>query len=207
MSSIGTTWACPPPVPPPFEPNTGPTEGSRRHSIALAPTRWSPWTSPIEVVVLPSPSEVGVMPVTTTLPFVLRDLDACLSPPGRTLPGAAYTSEDVLAWERERFFEGSWTCAGRAEDLAGPGDQRAIRVGTEAILLVRGKDGACRGFSNTWRHRGHELLPCGGPVVTSRAIRCPYHSWTYGLDGRFKTAPSFVDRADWRRDDPDNSLL
>jgi Rieske 2Fe-2S family protein len=145
--------------------------------------------------------------VIATLPFDLRDLDACLSPPGRTLPGPAYTSEDVLAWERERFFGGSWACVGRAEDLAGPGDQRAIRVGTEAVLLVRGKDGVLRGFFNTCRHRGHELLPCGGPVVTSRAIRCPYHSWTYGLDGRFKTAPSFVDRADWRRDDPDNSLL
>ena len=145
--------------------------------------------------------------MTATLPFDPRELQACLTPPGRTLPGAAYTSEEVLAWERERFFEGSWTCVGRAQDLRRPGDQRAVRVGADAVLLVRGQDGVLRGFFNTCRHRGHQLLPCGGPVVTSRAIRCPYHSWTYALDGRFKTAPSFADRPDWRRADPDNGLL
>jgi glycine betaine catabolism A len=145
--------------------------------------------------------------VTATLPFDPRDLEACLSPPGRTLPGAAYTSDDMLAWERERFLEGSWTCVGRAADLGGPGDQRAMQVGSEAILLVRDKEGALRGFFNTCRHRGHELLPCGGPVVNRTAIRCPYHSWTYALDGRFKTAPSFVDRPDWRKADPDNGLV
>lgn len=145
--------------------------------------------------------------MTATLPFDPRDLEACLTPPGRTLPGAAYTSDEVLAWERNGFFEGSWTCVGRAANLAGPGDQRAVKVGAEAILLVRGQDGELRGFFNTCRHRGHELLPCGGPVVTSRAIRCPYHSWTYALDGGFKTAPSFVDRPDWRKTDPGNSLV
>ncbi|MGH2545964.1 MAG: Rieske 2Fe-2S domain-containing protein, partial [Actinomycetota bacterium] len=102
--------------------------------------------------------------MTATLPLNPRDLEKCLSPPGRTLPGAAYTSDEVLAWEAERFLEGSWTCVGRAAGLAGPGDQRAVRVGAEAVLLVRGADGALRGFFNTCRHRGHELLPCGGPV-------------------------------------------
>jgi glycine betaine catabolism A len=145
--------------------------------------------------------------VTATLPFDPRELEACLSPPGRTLPRPAYTSEDVLAWERERFLEGSWTCVGRATDLGGPGDQRAVQVGGEAILLVRDRKGALRGFFNTCRHRGHELLPCGGPVVNRTAIRCPYHSWTYALDGRYKTAPSFVDRPDWRKADPDNGLV
>ncbi|MGH2656953.1 MAG: aromatic ring-hydroxylating oxygenase subunit alpha [Actinomycetota bacterium] len=145
--------------------------------------------------------------MSATLPFDPRDLEKCLSPPGRTLPGAAYTSDEVLAWEAERFMEGSWTCVGRAADLAGPGDQRAVRVGAEAVLLVRGADGVLRGFFNTCRHRGHELLPCGGPVVSRRAIRCPYHSWTYALDGRFKTAPSFVDRPDWQKADPDNGLV
>jgi glycine betaine catabolism A len=135
-----------------------------------------------------------------------EELEACLAPPGRTLPATAYTSSEVFAWETERFFQGSWFCLGRSSELARPGDQRSVRIGSEGVLLVRGSDGALRGFFNTCRHRGHELLACGGPVVNRRAIRCPYHSWTYGLDGAFKTAPNFVDRPDWRRGDPDNGL-
>src|SRR5918996_5397688 len=133
-----------------------------------------------------------------------EELEHCLAPPGRTLPATAYTSSEVYAWETERFFQGSWFCLGRSSELARPGDQRSVRIESEGVLLVRGSDGALRGFFNTCRHRGHELLPCGGPVVNRRAIRCPYHSWVYGLDGVFKTAPSFVDRPDWRKADPDN---
>jgi Rieske 2Fe-2S family protein len=143
----------------------------------------------------------------TTLPFPAQDLEACLRPPGRTLPAEAYTSSDVFAWETERFFQGSWFCLGRSSELARTGDRRAVRIGSEGVLLVRGSDGALRGFFNTCRHRGHELLPCGGPVVNARSIRCPYHSWTYALDGSFKTAPNFVDGPDWQRRDPANGLL
>jgi glycine betaine catabolism A len=141
-----------------------------------------------------------------TLPIEPASLEACLVPPGRTLPAAAYISESVFAWETDRFLQGSWFCLGRSSDLSGPGDQRAVRIGAEGVLLVRGKDGVLRGFFNTCRHRGHELLPCGGPVVNRRAIRCPYHSWVYGLDGAFKTAPNFVDRPGWSRSDEDNAL-
>jgi glycine betaine catabolism A len=129
-----------------------------------------------------------------------------MRPPGRTLPAPAYVDPEVFAWERERFFEGSWYCLGRSADLPDPGDRRALSVGTEAVLLVRGKDGALRGFFNTCRHRGHELVACGGPVSSGKFITCPYHSWTYGLDGRFKTAPTFGDRGP-DREDPANSLL
>jgi glycine betaine catabolism A len=144
--------------------------------------------------------------VTATLSFRPQDLEACLIPPGRTLPAEAYISDETFAWETERIFQGSWFCLGRSSELAAPGDQRAVRIGTEGVLLVRGKDGALRGFFNTCRHRGHELVPCGGAVVNRKSIRCPYHSWTYALDGRFKTAPNFVDSPDWQRADPDNSL-
>jgi phenylpropionate dioxygenase-like ring-hydroxylating dioxygenase large terminal subunit len=144
--------------------------------------------------------------MTASLPFDPADLEACLIPPGRTLPAQAYTSEAVFDWETQHVLQASWVCLGRADELARPGDQRALRVGSEAVLLVRGADGALDGFFNTCRHRGHELLPCGGPVVNRRAIRCPYHSWTYGLDGAFKTAPGFVDRPGWSKTDPDNGL-
>jgi Rieske 2Fe-2S family protein len=100
----------------------------------------------------------------------------------RLLPQEAYTSEEVLAWERRHLFEGSWVCAGTAEKLEKPGDQRAVQVGKDGILLVRGEDGKIRGFYNACRHRAHELLPPGG-CRNARSIRCPYHGWTYGLDG------------------------
>ena len=145
--------------------------------------------------------------MTTALPFRPEQLEACLIPPGRTLPAEAYISDEVFAWETERFLQGSWFCLGRSSDLARPGDRRAVRIGTEGVLLARGSDGALRGFFNTCRHRGHELVACGGPVANDRYIRCPYHSWTYALDGTFKAAPNFTDRRDWQRRDPDNSLI
>jgi glycine betaine catabolism A len=128
-------------------------------------------------------------------------------PDARTLPAEVYLSPEVFAWESLRFFEGSWMCVGRSSDLSDPGDQRAVRIGSDAILLARGKDGLLRGFFNTCRHRGHELLPCGEEPVRRGSIRCPYHSWTYGLDGRFRTAPGFADRPGFEPTDPEHGLV
>ena len=108
----------------------------------------------------------------------------------RTLPAAAYTSDEVLRWEWRHFFEGSWTCVGRASSLGEAGDQTAVSLGSEGILLARDADGDLRGFFNVCRHRGHELLECG-TTFNRRAIRCPYHAWVYGLDGTLRAAPRF----------------
>src|SRR5580765_4576930 len=78
----------------------------------------------------------------------------------RVLPREAYVDADVFAWEQENFLRRRWICAARSEDLTRSGDQRAVRIGTETALLVRGADGVLRAFSNVCRHRGHELLPC-----------------------------------------------
>jgi glycine betaine catabolism A len=121
-------------------------------------------------------------------------------PESRTLPAEAYLSQDVFDWEAERFFEGGWLCVGRSDELGTPGDQRALRVGDEAILLVRGDDGVLRGFFNACRHRAHELVP-PGETRSLRAIKCPYHAWVYGLDGRLKGAPRFGDMPGFDRED------
>ena len=105
------------------------------------------------------------------------------------LPRAAYVDPAVLAWEQANFFAG-WTCLGRADDLNEPGMQRAYAAGAESVLVIRGDDRALRGFANVCRHRGHELLPCGGSA-TKKAIVCPYHAWTYALDGSLRGAPGF----------------
>ena len=116
----------------------------------------------------------------------------------RLLPREAYTDPEVFAWEAERFLRERWVCVARGEEVAASGDQKAISVGKEAVLLVRGEDGTVRAFSNVCRHRGHELLPCDSSV-RGRAIVCPYHAWGYGLDGSLKAAPNFRDVAGFDR--------
>ena len=118
----------------------------------------------------------------------------------RTLPAEAYTSRAVFDWEAEHFFEDGWVCVGRADDLANPGDQKAFRIGSEGILVVRDLDGNLRGFYNTCRHRGHELLE-PGTTRTLRAIKCPYHAWVYQLDGSLGGAPRFGDQEGFDKTD------
>jgi Rieske 2Fe-2S family protein len=136
------------------------------------------------------------MDVRSAAPVDPAGLEAILAPdaPGRMLPAEAYTSEAVLAWERQHLFADSWVCAGRSADLADAGDRRALRVGDDSVVLVRGDDGVLRGFYNVCRHRGHQLQP-EDTTIRRNAIHCPYHAWTYGLDGRLKRAP-FVDDVD-----------
>jgi Rieske 2Fe-2S family protein len=130
----------------------------------------------------------------TAPPFDPADLEPALRPFGqsRMLPRDAYLSPRVFAFEQERFFAGSWTCVGREDDLEGPGAQRAVKVGGAGVLLARGADGRVRAFANTCRHRGHELLGVG-EQTTRRTVLCPYHAWTYDLDGTLRVAPGFRD--------------
>lgn len=112
----------------------------------------------------------------------------------RTLPRAAYTADDWFARERDHIFFAEWFCAGRAERIANPGDYLVADVAGESILLVRGVDADIRAFYNVCRHRGSQLVPASGEASGSfgKTIRCPYHSWTYDLDGSLRTAP-FLD--------------
>ena len=125
-------------------------------------------------------------------PIAREILAPSLAPFGRssTLPAEAYTAESVLRWEQEHFFDRGWVCVGRADGLGETGDQRAVPLGRESVLLVRGEEGTLRAFYNVCRHRGHELLPVGGEAC-GKFVRCPYHAWAYGLDGELRGAPGF----------------
>jgi glycine betaine catabolism A len=114
------------------------------------------------------------------------------------LPAHAYISHEVFEWEKKHFFEGSWVCIGRSDDLARPGDRRAVQVGSESVLLVRDEGGCLRAFFNVCRHRGHELAAVG-PCDNARVIKCPYHAWVYALDGSLRGAPHFSDRPGFDR--------
>ena len=130
---------------------------------------------------------------TEALPFEPEELASVFRPLGEStgLPARAYRSGEVFDWEVERVFDGSWVCVGRAADLPEAGDQTAVQAGSETILLVRGADGRLRGFYNTCRHRGHELLEAGERVCRA-TVMCPYHAWVYDLDGRMRGAPGFT---------------
>jgi Rieske 2Fe-2S family protein len=140
------------------------------------------------------------MGTTRAAPIEREALLKVLQPFGHShnLPAEAYVSDDVFAWERKHFFESSWMCVGRADELAGSGSLRAVRVGTESVLLVRDQQGILRGFYNVCRHRGHELAEVG-ECTTARVIRCPYHAWVYGLDGSLRGAPHFSERSGFDR--------
>jgi glycine betaine catabolism A len=143
------------------------------------------------------------------VPIEEQDLRRTLAPleEARTLPAAAYTNAEVFAWEQTHFFEDSWVCVGRATEVARPGDQVARRVGSDEVLFVRAEDGELRGYFNTCRHRGHELLPCGQDAVNRRNVQCPYHRWVYGLDGRFKGGPGLAAQPGFDRNEPEHSLV
>lgn len=114
-----------------------------------------------------------------------------------TLPRDVYVSDAVWAEERERIWFRQWVLAGRAEDVPRAGDRLVVDVAGESIVVVRDGEGALRGFYNVCRHRGAELVDPSGPPCGSfgKAIQCPYHSWTYGLDGALRRAP-FLDAAE-----------
>lgn len=132
-------------------------------------------------------------------PIAAAALELALRPfgQGRMLPAAAYTAGDVLAWERRHIFAASWTCVGRLGELRGesePVTQRGLLVGDVPVLLTFPPAGAIRALANTCRHRGHEILG-DGCTGTRRTLLCPYHAWTYSLDGTLAAAPGFRDLA------------
>ena len=111
-----------------------------------------------------------------------------------TLPGSYYTSRDVFDREAERIFSRRWVCVGRADTIGQPGDYRLAAFGGESLILVRGRDGRARAFFNVCRHRGTRL--CEEPAGRfAGGIQCPYHAWTYGLDGALLGAPHMADVA------------
>jgi glycine betaine catabolism A len=118
-----------------------------------------------------------------------------------TLPGDHYTSPEIFAAEQERIFESMWFCAARSSDLATPGAYRTVTVGRESVLLTRTRDDAVRAFLNVCRHRGARLCTQESGEV-KRAFQCPYHAWTYSLEGKLVAAPNLtrmpdVDRTEY----------
>jgi phenylpropionate dioxygenase-like ring-hydroxylating dioxygenase large terminal subunit len=107
----------------------------------------------------------------------------------RTIPGSWYTEPAIAELERRSVFSRTWQMVGRVEQVSAPGQFLTAEVGGEPIVVVRGDDGRLRAFFNVCRHHAAAVMtePCG----TAARLQCPYHGWTYGLDGALKGVPEF----------------
>jgi choline monooxygenase len=116
---------------------------------------------------------------------ILRDFDAD-APLARasTIPGSWYTDPRLTELERRTVFGATWQMVGRVEQVAEPGQYVTAEVAGEPVMVVRGRDGVLRGFFNVCRHHAAAVMTeCAG---RADRLRCPYHGWTYDLDGRLK---------------------
>ena len=122
----------------------------------------------------------------------LQELRANVSLPfgqARAMPKSVYTSPDFAADEQEHIFAKDWLCAGRADSLKAPGDYLTMEISGEPIIVLRDRSGSLRAMSNVCRHRMSILLEGRG---NTRSIICPYHAWTYNLDGSLRGAPAMM---------------
>ena len=101
---------------------------------------------------------------------------------GYTLPQPFYTDPDLFAFDMSAVFGRSWLMIGFEAELPEAGSYMAVTIGQNSVLLVRGRDGVIRGFHNTCRHRGSQI--CADGIGRALKLICPYHKWTYELDGR-----------------------
>ncbi len=117
----------------------------------------------------------------------------------RTLPARYYTDPTLFDEELERFFCQTWIAAGRSDQVVTPGQYFLRQIGHESIIIVRDLAGEIRAFFNVCRHRGTRM--CTEPEGSfSTSIQCPYHAWTYGLDGQLIGAPH-MGEAGFRKED------
>lgn len=103
------------------------------------------------------------------------------------LPVEAYTSQEWFDLEMKHVFSKTWQFAGFVEDVANPGDYISVQAGLNNIFIIKGRDNRLRAFHNMCRHRGTQLLRAVGKA--KKAITCPYHDWTYDLEGKLVSIP------------------
>ena len=109
-------------------------------------------------------------------------------PPGRNLPPRAFTSREIFEIEQRAIFSRSWIHVADVGDLPNPGDYATATLGRTPIIVLRDrKTGELRAFLNACRHRGAQLLE--GKGTCDKQIKCPYHAWSYGLDGALLGVP------------------
>ena len=117
-----------------------------------------------------------------------------------TLPREYFVSDTIFGAERERIFYKSWLLVGHVSELDKPGAYFLFELDDESVIVLRDGAGSVRAFHNHCRHRGSRLCREASGTLGA-TIQCPYHAWTYGLDGALRTVPTMVDVASFRTSD------
>src|SRR5436190_1032772 len=118
----------------------------------------------------------------------------------KSLPQKYFVSPEVFAKEQTEIFSKEWLFVGHQSQISKPGDYFVAEMAGDSLIIVRDKAGEIHGFFNVCRHRGTRLCEARNGQLS--AIQCPYHAWTYGLDGRLIGAPHMdqvlgFDKADY----------
>jgi choline monooxygenase len=114
-----------------------------------------------------------------------------------TIPSSWYTDKNFYQLELKTVFSRSWQLAARVDQVSQPGQYVTSDIAGEPILVVRGNDGVLRGFFNVCRH--HAAAVMTEPEGKAAQLRCPYHGWTYSLEGELKGTPDFGGVCDFDR--------
>ena len=117
------------------------------------------------------------------------------------LPAGWYRDPAHYERELEVFWYRRWVAVAREEEIPGPGDWRLVTLGSQSVVLLRNSSGELRGFHNTCRHRGSVLCTQAQGSFPRGRIVCPYHAWTYDLDGRLVGTPRRMATPDFRAED------
>jgi Rieske 2Fe-2S family protein len=128
---------------------------------------------------------------TTSPPSAFRKTTETFTVGARTLPQRYFIAPEVFAEEQRKIFAREWICVGDQSQIAKAGDYFVQEVAGESLIIARGKGDETRAFYNVCRHRGTRL--CEEASGHGATIQCPYHAWTYGLDGRLIGAPHMDD--------------
>jgi phenylpropionate dioxygenase-like ring-hydroxylating dioxygenase large terminal subunit len=133
------------------------------------------------------------VPVTRTqAASIFRKTAESFESGAKSLPQRYFISPEVFAQEQERIFSRQWLLVGHQSAITQPGDYFISEVANESLIVVRDKRGEIRGFYNVCRHRGSRLIESRNGQL-SAVIQCPYHAWSYALDGRLLGAPHMDD--------------
>ncbi|MFE7977435.1 aromatic ring-hydroxylating dioxygenase subunit alpha [Streptomyces shenzhenensis] len=139
---------------------------------------------------------------------ILSDVEHCTDPvaTARLLPREVYTSREFWEFEKHAVFHREWLCIGHVAEVPAPGDQLALTVAGEPLVMLRDNSGELRVLSAVCQHRGHPLFAGVAPVqedtgclARGRRMVCPYHNWQYELDGRLVAAPSMTETVPVKR--------
>lgn len=123
-----------------------------------------------------------------------------MPPDARTLPARFYVDHACFMREVEALFRQMWVCAGRLEEIERPGQFVLRDLAGDSIIVTRTATGDVRAFHNVCRHRGTRLCTDAAGTFAG-SIQCPYHAWTYGLDGRLLGAPHMDEVPHFRKED------